>query len=126
LASILLIEDDQQIRGLLRQILEDSDHDIFEASDGDEGIAAYRTHRPDLVISDIVMPNKDGLMAIQEILQEDPGASIICISGGPRGKKHWLPFAKKAGAIKILKKPISPVQLIEAVDDCLSRRATRP
>lgn len=120
--KILVIEDDEQVRGLLRQILEEEDFEVVEASDGDQGVAQYREESPDLVISDLVMPGKDGLMAIQEILKEDPRANVICISGGPRGKSYWLPIAKKAGAYHTLKKPIDPQVLVAAVRSCLNSR----
>ncbi len=120
--KILVIEDDDQVRRLLRQILEDQDYEVVEARDGDEGISQYRQEQPDLLISDLVMPGKDGLMAIQEILQEYPRANVICISGGPRGKPYWLPLAKRAGAFHTLKKPIEPSVLISAVRNCLNSR----
>ncbi|MCB0322024.1 MAG: response regulator [Bdellovibrionales bacterium] len=119
MAHILLIEDDQQVRQLVRMILEDSGHSVVEAGDGLDGVVRFREEQPDLVICDIVMPKQDGIMAIQEIFRESPFAKVICISGGPRGKAYWLPVASRIGVMKTLRKPVSPDQLLESVEVCL-------
>ena len=113
---ILLIEDDELMRGMVRQMLELEDFEVIEAADGNEGLAAYRKHPTDLVITDIIMPHKDGLNTIDDLLREFPRARIIAISGGGSIKpERYLSVAKILGANRILEKPFSRKQLLEAI-----------
>jgi DNA-binding NtrC family response regulator len=119
MATVLVIDDDPQLRMMLRQLLERANLTVTEAANGSEGIDTFRKAPTDLVITDLIMPKKDGILAIQELLLEFPWAKVIAISGGPRGNPAWLPIAKKVGAIKILKKPFSSEQLISTVSSVL-------
>ena len=120
MANILIIDDEDAIRGMVRILLERRGHAILEAADGELGIAAFRANSIDLVITDAIMPNKDGLETIAEIRKEDPEVKIIIISGGGhRLAVDILAQAKELGADMAVKKPFSPGELTETVESLL-------
>lgn len=120
MAKILVIDDSEDIRILLHEALQAAGHSVVEAADGEEGLRSYREHCPDLVITDIVMPNKEGLETIMELRRESPGVKIVAMSGGTRGMViSFLPAAKKLGADYTLPKPFSLAELHAVVDDAL-------
>lgn len=92
---------------------------IFEASDGESAIEIYKEHKPDLVFLDIVMPKKDGNIAIEEILAFDKDAVIIIVSSV--GTHTQLRCALEAGATDFIQKPINKVQIIDALNKYLGR-----
>jgi len=119
-AQILVIEDDEQIRGLIREVLEDSGHDVVESSDGEEGLKKFSLNPNSLVITDILMPGMEGLETIRNLRMEAPNAKIIAISGGLAGKGiNVLELAKKFGAARIIAKPFDISQLLGAVEEIL-------
>ncbi|RLB31609.1 MAG: response regulator, partial [Deltaproteobacteria bacterium] len=79
--KILVIDDDEQIRHILRRFLERAGYEVLEASNGQEGMALYRKEGPELVITDIIMPKKEGMETIMDMKGEFPKAKIIAISG---------------------------------------------
>jgi len=84
------------------------------------GVRIFRSERPDLVITDIIMPEKEGLETIREIRGQRPDAKIIAISGGARiGNMDFLDIAGKLGASEIISKPFDPSDLIKLVSRCL-------
>jgi len=113
--KILLIEDDRIERKMIRRWLEGSGWRVFEASDGNEGLAQCRRHRPDLVITDIVMPDKEGIELIIDIRFNDPDIKLIAISGAGNRPGEYLPIAKAVGAQRTFLKPIDRAELIDAV-----------
>jgi len=120
MTKILVIEDDDDIRTLIKRVLGHEGHEVVEAKDGSIGIAAFRDSGPDLVISDIIMPNTDGLEAIEKILTLQPDAKIIAISGGgPLASSDFLAYAKKLGVLKTLAKPFTPPDLLKMVEEVL-------
>ena len=117
---ILLIDDDLNIRKILRQILEHAGYEVLEASDGREGLSLYRERLPDLVVTDMVMPGKDGLETITDLRIEFPGSKIIAISGGGRlDPKPYLELAEGFGANRLLTKPFGHEEFLKAVQDLL-------
>ena len=82
MSRILIIEDDEHVRGMLRKMLERIGYDVFDAPDGKEGLDFYRNTPVDLVITDILMPEKEGIQTIMELRREFPDVKIIAISGG--------------------------------------------
>ena len=84
LAKVLIIDDEEAVRALARRMLESGNHTIIEAADGVAGLKAFDEEKPDVIVTDIIMPNADGLEVIREILRRDPEARIIAISGGGR------------------------------------------
>ena len=120
MAKILVIDDSEDIRVLLHQALQSAGHSVIEAADGDLGLKAFREHQPDLVITDIVMPNKEGLETIMELRREFPAVKIVAMSGGTRGMViSFLPAAKKLGADYTLPKPFNLGELLAIVDEAL-------
>jgi CheY-like chemotaxis protein len=121
---ILLIEDNDALRTVMRRMLAPLGCDIQEASDGKAGLIAYRTQRSDVVITDILMPEADGLETIGALRRLDPAVKIIAISGGGRGSAgDYLETAQKMGARRVLVKPFSPEELRTAVAQLLVESA---
>jgi DNA-binding NtrC family response regulator len=121
MAVILVIDDDAQIRLLLRRILEKEGHQVYEAADGTSGMSQLKRIDMDLVITDIIMPEKEGLETILDIRHEFPDMKIIAISGGGKiGLPDFLPAAKKFGAHHTLPKPFGTNELMEAVNNLLA------
>ena len=117
---ILIIDDEQQIRSMLRLMLERDGYEVVEASDGIEGISAYRQKPADLIITDLIMPNKDGIGMIIELQKEFPDVKIIAMSGGGLNKPDgYLKGAKKLGAACTLTKPIDREKLLRAVKNVI-------
>ena len=120
MAQILVIEDDEHIRGLIREVLEESGHEVLESSDGEDGLKKFSLNPTYLVITDILMPGMEGLETIRHLRTEVPTAKIIAISGGLEGKGvNVLELAKKFGATRILAKPFDLSQLLAAVEEVL-------
>ena len=114
--TILIADDAEFMRAMLRQIIEDMEWTIAgEACDGKEAIAQYRQFRPDLVLLDITMPNLDGTEALEAILAEDPQAQVVMITA--LGQKDQVLKAIKAGARDFIIKPFDQ----ERVQDTLTR-----
>lgn len=113
---VLVIDDDPAIRDVLRQTFERAGFDVDLAVDGGEGMECYRRRRPDVVITDIVMPDREGVETMLEIKEFDPGAKIIAISGGGRaGAADFLAVATKFGAQRSFAKPLDRRSLMAAV-----------
>jgi DNA-binding response OmpR family regulator len=114
MATILIIDDEEPIRALLRTTLEAAGYEVTEAANGRLGLERYR-HRPtDLVIADLLMPELNGLDMILELTRSFLDAKVIAISGGG-GEDNVLDVAKLLGARRTLQKPFSMTQLLDAV-----------
>src|SRR5687767_14027836 len=100
MASILLVEDDEQLRPMLKLVLERGGHQVQEAGNGKEALKIYLRHPTDLVVTDLVMPDKEGLETILELRRIYPDVKIIAMSGGGRtgGGQGYLELARKFGA----------------------------
>jgi len=121
MATLLVIDDDAGLRKLMVRTLSGSKHRVFEAENGREGLKMMAEHKPDLVITDILMPQKEGIETIREVQERAPGTKIIAVSGG--GVSHNLMFldvARAFGAAAVLAKPFRPAQLVEAVEQVLA------
>ena len=132
MGSILIIDDEEDIRDALQMILESAGHDVKVASNGNDAVELQREEPADLIITDIIMPGKDGVDTIKEIRQEFPGIRIIAISGGggvqpteyvPEAitTTAYLAAAKEAGADMVFTKPFERKDLIQAVDDLFGK-----
>jgi DNA-binding NtrC family response regulator len=120
MARILIIDDEEQIRSMLRLMLERDGYEVVEAPDGIEGIRAYRQKPADLIITDLIMPNQDGIGMIIELQKEFPDVKIIAMSGGGLNKPEgYLKGAKKLGAAYTLTKPIDREKMLRAVKDTI-------
>jgi CheY-like chemotaxis protein len=116
---ILLIDDNDLFRKLVRFMLATAEYDVEEASNGKTGVAGYRRQRSDLVITDILMPEQEGLQTIRELRQVDPQVRIIATSSAGHGRGGYLELALKFGARRILQKPFSRDDLLTAVSEVL-------
>lgn len=120
MARILIIDDESQIRSMLRLMLERVGYEIAEAPDGIEGIRQYRENPADLIITDLIMPNKDGIGMIIDLKKEFPQVKIIAMSGGGVNRPEgYLDGAQKLGATRTLTKPIDRDEMLKAVKDTL-------
>ena len=117
---ILIIDDEEQVRAVFKEMLERSGYEVFEAANGKEGLRLQREKSADLIITDIVRPEKEGLETIVELLREFPEVKIIAVSGGGRiGPALYLDVARKLGAACTLDKPVDLEKLLQAVQSVL-------
>lgn len=118
--KILIIDDDEQMRVLLRQVMEWAGYEVVEAADGRAGVLMQRHHGVDLVITDLIMPEQEGLETIAALHREYPRLKIIAISGGGRiGPEAYLPTARELGAHRVFSKPFDVRELAETVRELL-------
>jgi DNA-binding response OmpR family regulator len=116
MARILIIDDDRAVQISVQFTLEREGHQVVCASDGDEGLRAFTSQTPDLVVTDLIMPNKEGIETIMQIRERDSKTPILAISGGGRlSNVDFLKMAAKVGANAILAKPFERQELIAAV-----------
>ncbi len=121
MVRILVIDDEELARFTIREILEAAGHEVSEAVNGNEGIAIQKTKPLDLVITDIIMPNKGGLSTIVELKRTNETLKILAISGGETIDGHdYLGHASDLGADASLTKPFTGEELLISVDTCLS------
>lgn len=112
--SILVIDDNDQIRALLRRVLENAGYLVMDAANGLEGLRQFRQTPVALVITDLLMPDSDGLEVTMTLRRESPHVKVIALTGGA-GEPHLLDVAKLLGAHRTMKKPIKMVELLDAV-----------
>jgi DNA-binding response OmpR family regulator len=116
MARILVIDDDHAVRLTIQTFLERAGHEVVCASDGDQGLRAFVSVSPQLVITDIIMPNKEGIETIMQIRAHDATTPIIAMSGGGRvGNGDFLKMATRLGADQVLAKPFDRHELTAAV-----------
>lgn len=116
MARVLVVDDESMLRGVLRKMLERLGHEVFEAADGVLGAEAYAELRTDIVITDIVMPNKDGIRLIIELKEAFPDVRLIAMSGGARtSERDFLEVAKQYGVRQVLHKPFTRAELDAAL-----------
>ena len=120
MALILVADDEPLVRGTLCGILRRAGYEVIEAEDGDQVLEACATAHPDLVLIDIIMPNREGvetIAALREVYRDLP---IVAMSGGGRtGSTTFLAFSGRVGANRVLMKPMRNAALLEAVAGCL-------
>jgi DNA-binding response OmpR family regulator len=123
MAAILIIDDEEDIRQILAALLQRMGHQVREAGNGAEGLKLYRESPTDLVITDLVMPEKEGLSTIMELRRLQPAVRIIAMSGGlAHDPKLYLNMAQKLGADHVLRKPFQIEDLQAAVAATLALR----
>ncbi len=121
MAKILIIDDEEPIRKMLRMLFEKNAFEVFEACNGHHGITVFKEHDPDLVVTDLLMPEKEGLETIREIKKSNPDVRIIAISGG--GVVHpemYLELAGKLGADYSFAKPMDTEELVSTIKNLLA------
>jgi len=121
MAKILVVDDESHIRVMLKHMLEQDRHEVIEAENGSDGCRIYRDARPDLIITDLVMPEKNGIDMLLDLKKEYPEIRVLAISGGGgiTGSFDYLPIAKLIGARRVLKKPFGLQELRDAVGEAL-------
>ena len=120
MAHLLLIDDDELFRPMLSENLEQLGHTVTEARNGKEGLARYANAPADLVLTDLIMPEKEGIETIMELRKRWPEVKIIAMSGGGRvAASSYLNTAQKLGAGCILTKPFSNDELVAAINKML-------
>ena len=122
MAKILVFDDEPYILLMIKKMLEREGHEVDLALNGREGMELFEKNKPDLVITDIIMPEKEGLETIIEIRMRYPELKIIAISGGGRvGPEEYLPTAEHFGADLVFKKPLVQKDFMEAVSLLLNK-----
>jgi DNA-binding response OmpR family regulator len=120
MARILAIDDDFKIRELLKECLERADYEVLVASDGKSALKLHAADPVDLIITDILMPEMDGLQTIMELRRRFPAVKVIAVSGGGRiGANEYLKIAKSMGVARTFSKPFELRELLTAVREIL-------
>jgi len=121
MAQVLVIEDNDQFREVLKEMLSRSGYDVLMAANGRDGVDIYREKRPDVVITDVIMPEKDGAEVIFELQKEFPDIKMIVMTGGGQGDaKTYLQSITTYSRVKYsFEKPFALKDLREAVKDLI-------
>jgi DNA-binding response OmpR family regulator len=121
LAKILVIDDDDGMRRTVSRMLRRGGHEVIGAQDGDEGMRKFYTNPPDIVVTDILMPGKDGIETILDLHRKCPSLPILAMSGRQTGSIGYLNIARKLGANATLEKPFRAKDLLREIDKLLQR-----
>ena len=122
MAKLLIVEDDDEVRDVLKTLLREEGHEVFEASDGNEAMEQFRQTPADLVILDIVLPDKEGLETIIYLKRTHPNVKIMAMSGGGRtSPQDYLDMAKRLGAVEVIAKPFSIDDFLRSVNLTLKK-----
>ncbi len=121
MTAILVVDDQKEMRTVVRRVLTEAGYEVAEAEDGAAALAAFRANPPALVITDIIMPEKAGIETIATMKREQPNLRILAMSGGGRARMmDFLAVAKKTGADAILEKPFRKSELLDRVSKLLA------
>jgi CheY-like chemotaxis protein len=124
MSRILVVDDDDQIRSMLRLTLEREGYEVLEAGDGNQALATYSAEPTDLVIMDIVMPEKEGIETIMDLRRQYGDVKIIAISGGGRvNPEDYLRWARTFGVQHTFTKPVDRSRLLAAVNELMAGEA---
>ena len=121
MARILVIDDDNAFREMLCEMLKNEGYDVLFAVDGKEGIDIYRKELPDLIITDIIMPEKEGFETIFELSNDFPEVKILVMSGGGKGRaEDYLNVTKLIPNIKgAFAKPFEMDEMLQTIKKTL-------
>ncbi len=120
MTRILVIDDDSQIREMLCQMLQNEGYDVIVAANGKEALQCQRETPADLIITDLIMPEKEGIETIRDLKKESPDIRIIAMSGGGVvGPEAYLKIARSLGAQKTFVKPIERKKLLAGIQEVL-------
>ena len=121
MTKILIIDDEEPIRKMLRMLLEKNGYDVMDAHNGIQGVKLFKEHGPDIIITDLIMPDKEGLETIREIKKINPNIKIIAMSGGGVVDPDiYLDMAKKFGAQYSFAKPVNNDELLSTIKKLLT------
>lgn len=118
--KILIIDDEPHILLMLKKMLERNGYEIDLAANGNEGLKLFNKNPSSLVITDIIMPEKEGLETIREMRRLQPDLKIIAMSGGGKvSADNYLEIAKIFGASKVIEKPFTQKEMVSAVNELM-------
>lgn len=121
MVKVLIVDDEDMVRMVLAQTLKKVGITVEEAENGRTAVELFRKDPADVVITDIIMPECEGVETIIEIRRISPDVKIIAMSGGGRmGKTDYLDIAREFGAAQVFRKPFDRMKVLEAVHDCLT------
>lgn len=126
MARILLIDDDNALRGVIALTLTHAGHEVIQALDGRQGIDLSRVCPFDIVVTDLIMPHQEGMETIGILRREQPHLPIIAISGGLPNSELYLQIAEKIGARQVLAKPFAMSVLQAAIAEVLAGSPPAP
>ena len=117
---ILIVDDDEMMRAFIRELLLINDFKITEAANGKLGLKEFRENTPDLVITDIIMPEMEGISFIRELRSHNEEIPIIAMTGNVHGRmEEYLEISSQLGADEILRKPIKSQEFLDAIERLL-------
>lgn len=119
MAVILVVDDDEPVRDSMRVVLERLNHTVVLAENGDEAVRCYVSARPDIVITDLLLPDKDGTEIVRQIRRVDPKARIIAMSGGGSAESLLLALKSEFGALETLSKPFRLAEILAVIERTL-------
>ncbi|MBT4269660.1 MAG: response regulator [Deltaproteobacteria bacterium] len=120
MTKILIIEDDNDFRQMLHLTLKHNGYDVIEAADGQKGVELYYEEKPDLVITDIFMPGKEGVETVIELRESNPNIKIIAISGAvTHSKLNFLSEMQDIGVQKVFEKPFKSEDFLAGIKELL-------
>jgi DNA-binding response OmpR family regulator len=124
MATILVIEDDREVRDFLVEVLTRAGHAVTAAANGRDGVAKFREEPAQVVITDIIMPEKDGIETILDLRREHPQLKVIAISGGGRSTpENYLHSARLLGADRAFRKPFRNEEILAAINELVPEAA---
>ena len=123
MARILIIDDDDQFLEILRKMLSRAGYEVLVASDGRKGVELYRKEQPDVVITDVIMPEKEGAEVIFELQKEFPDIKIIAMSGGGEVKaEDYLKSITSLSNVKhTFEKPFAMAEMLQVVKELVNQ-----
>lgn len=122
MARVLVIDDQEPIRRIVRTVLERAGHEVLDAGDGERGLQLLERHSADVVLSDIFMPGMDGIQMLRQIRKQYPAVKVIVMSGGDStGMLDLRRDAELLGAVRSLSKPFTTHEIVAVIDSVLER-----
>lgn len=116
---VMLIDDNDLVREALKELLIEEGHDVLVVNNGQQAISKYRTAKPDVIVTDILMPGMSGVELIQDLRRVAPALPILVISGGGATDQNLLQQATEAGASATLAKPFTLARFTEILSGLL-------
>lgn len=122
MAKILVVDDEDSVRFVIKETLEQERHEVVEARTGNEALEVFERKPAELVITDLVMPDKNGIDLILELKNRYPNVRILAISGGGglNGRFDYIPIAELIGARSVMRKPFNIIELKQTVKELLT------
>jgi DNA-binding NtrC family response regulator len=120
---VLLIDDEPMVRKIVRKMLERAGHEVVDVENGRAGLDQLERATIDLIVTDIIMPDVEGIEVLMTVRERHPSIAVIAMSGGGRmGNVDFLEVAMKLGAVATLQKPFTSGALLEAIDQSFGRQ----